>query len=208
MSSLPYPTNVAPTQAAPHIRVAPPHDDWAVRLLFGALHALNTALDERFALADGWERVLDEHLAHTRTAGHGLTLLAWCGAQPVGLMMMDGHTDSPLFKHRYWADLLALYVVPEVRGAGVADRLLAVGAAWVHAQGYTRVQLHVTVTNVRAKRFYAKGGFTPVQEIWRLELGAAHALPPDDPDCEAAYAHGHALLTNHSHLIGGDKEQV
>lgn len=109
------------------IRAALPADDWAVHRLFEALHAYNASLDRRFALADEWCHVLDEHLAHTRAAGHGLTLLAWEAAQPIGLLMMDGHTDSPLFKHRRWAELLALYVTPEARGGAVAIGLLTQG---------------------------------------------------------------------------------
>jgi ribosomal protein S18 acetylase RimI-like enzyme len=187
------------------IRHAQPHEEWAVQELFGALHASNTALDPRFALAAGWEDVLHEHLAHTRAAGHGLTLLAWDHVTPMGLVMLDDHSDSPLFLHRRWAELLALYVAPEAQGCGVADTLLDAGIAWAGERGYERVQLYVTATNVRAKRFYARAGFRPVQEIWRRELGAAVATPPDDPICDAAYANGHDLLSVHPHHLVPDE---
>jgi ribosomal protein S18 acetylase RimI-like enzyme len=183
------------------VRRAESHEEWAVRALFGALHAYNAALDLRFALAAGWEQVLHEHLAHTRAAGHGLTLLAWVDTAPVGLIMLDGHSDSPLFLHRRWAELLALYVAPEGQGCGVADTLLDAGLAWAHECGFERVQLYVTATNVRAKRFYARAGFRPVQEIWRRELGIATATPPDDPACDVAYASGHDLLSVHPHHL-------
>jgi GNAT superfamily N-acetyltransferase len=187
------------------VHPAQPHDEWAVRELFGALHAYNAALDPRFVLAGGWEAVLHEHLAHTRAAGHGLTLLAWRDAMPVGLVMLDGHSDSPLFLHRRWAELLALYVVPEVQGCGVADVLLDAGLAWARERGYERVQLYVTATNGRAKCFYARTGFRSVQEIWRRELGASAVAPPDDPTCDAAYATGHDLLSIHPHHLVPDE---
>lgn len=176
-------------------------DAWAVQCLFGALHTVNASLDPHFALADGWEQVLAEHLAHTQAAGHGLTLLAWAEDLPIGLLMIDGHTDSPLFRHRHWAELIALYVAPDAQGCGVADALIDAGLAWAHEHGYERVQLYVTVTNVRARCFYTRAGFQPVQEIWRRELGPTTSTPPDDSTCAAAYAHGHDLLSVHPHHL-------
>lgn len=186
------------------IRSASPADSWAVRLLFGRLHAFNADLDPRFALAEGWEDVLDEHLAHLHAAGHGLTLLAWRDAAPVGLLMMDGHTDSPLFRHRHWAELLALYVEPELRGHDLARRLMSTGARWAHRRGYERIQLYVTASNLPARRFYKRMGFAPAQEIWRAELGASPVPPPEDADCKAIYASGHDLLAPHAHALGID----
>lgn len=183
------------------IQFAAPGDDWAVRQLFHALHTFNTELDPRFALAEGWEHVLDEHLSYVRTTGHGLTLLAWHNDAPVGLLMMGGHTDSPLFRHRHWAELLAIYVAPAMRGCPLAEQLLALGMAWAHECGYERIQLYVTASNEPAKRFYRRTGFCPVQEIWRQEIGPANIPPPDDPIWDAIYALDHDLLTTCSHVL-------
>ncbi|GAB4206759.1 MAG: hypothetical protein OHK0022_34210 [Roseiflexaceae bacterium] len=173
------------TQEIISIRPCAAGDHWAVQRLFAALHSHNAALDARFALADGWMALLDAHLEQTRASGNGLTLLAWEGDTPVGLLMMGSHTDSPLFHHRHWVELLALYVAPEARGDGLADRLLAEGLAWTVAQGYDRVQLFVTASNLPARRFYQRAGFRCAQEIWRLELPHAphthqhdHSHPP------------------------------
>lgn len=183
------------------IRTAERDDDWAVHRLFGALHQLNAELDDRFALADGWPAVLDEHLAHVRAVGNGITLLAWHDQQPVGLLMMDGHSDSPLFRHRRWAELIALYVEPAARALRVADQILASGAEWVQERGYDRIQLYVTASNDRAKRFYERSGFRCVQEIWRLDLTTPAEPSLPDPTCEEAYAHGHHLLSIHPHQL-------
>lgn len=160
------------TQQIISIRPAAAEDHWAVQQLFAALHTHNAALDACFSLADGWVTLLDTHLEQTRASGSGLTLLAWDGTTPVGLLMMGSHTDSPLFHHRRWVELLALYVAPEARGSGTADRLLSEGLAWTTAQGYDRVQLFVTASNLSARRFYQRVGFRCAQEIWRLELPA------------------------------------
>lgn len=190
------------------IRTAAPLDAWAVHHLFKALHTFNAELDPRFALSDKWEQVLGEHLTYVHTTGHGLTLLAWRQDEPVGLLMMGVHSDTPLFRHRHWAELLAIYVTPTVRGGPLADHLLALGAAWAHEQGYERVQLYVTASNEPAKRFYTRAGYQPVQEIWRLELGPATVPPPDDPIWEAIYAHDHDLLTPNFHHLLVDDEQL
>ncbi|MCU0493896.1 MAG: GNAT family N-acetyltransferase [Chloroflexaceae bacterium] len=194
------------------ITPATPADEWAVQRLFGALHAYNTSLDSRFALGDGWEHVLHEHLCHVAQTGLGLTLLAWhhgddgSPPQPVGLLMMGAHTDTPLFKHRRWAELLAIYIEPLARGSSLAEDLVELGAGWAHQQGYERVQLYVTASNERAKRFYTHHGFQPVQEIWRRELGAVAHHPPDDPAAESHFAHGDDLLSVHPHQIHAGEE--
>jgi ribosomal protein S18 acetylase RimI-like enzyme len=186
------------------IREALPADDWAIHQLFAALHRYNASLDPRFALADGWEQILDEHLQHTRHSNHGFTLLAWHMVEPVGLLMMAGHTDSPLFLHRRWAELIALYLAPEARGSDTAMQLTEQGMAWAQSHGYERVQLYVTASNLPAKRFYQRAGFRPVQEIWRCELGPAHGEPPSDPECAALHTQGEDLLSVHQHQIGHD----
>lgn len=188
------------------IRRAMPADTWAVHTLFGALYRFNSELDPCFALSDTWEDVLDEHLAHVQVTGHGLTLLAWHGSAPVGLLMMGVHTDSPLFRHRHWAELLALYVTPAARGSGLAQRLILLGRGWAHAHGYERVQLYVTAANEHAQRCYARAGFCKTQEIWRREIGPASVIPPADTTCEVAYAHGHDLLAPHAHHLHPDED--
>lgn len=192
------------------LRVADHSDDWAVSHLFGELHTLNAGLDERFALAEGWEQVLGEHLAHVRETGRGMTTVAWLDTDPVGLVMMGVHSDSRLFKHRYWSELLALYVAPQMRGTALATRLLETGCYWAHTHGYERVQLYVTAVNERARRFYERVGFRRVQEIWRAELGLAEGLPPEDPAAEAAFAHCEELLSTGSHhlLIDYDEPEI
>lgn len=164
------------------LRPAGPPDVWAIRRLFAALHAYNTSLDPRFALAEGWEPLFDQHLERLWTAGAGLVVLAWRDTDPVGLIIMQAVDDSPLFRYRKWAELQAIYVDPSVRGSPVAAQLVAAGAAWAKEQGFDRIQLFMTTSNEPARRFYAHLGFRSVQEIWRLELGAPNEPLPDGLD--------------------------
>lgn len=186
----------------PRLRPATPTDAPAVAHLFAALHMHNAALDARFALAEGWPDVLDRHFARTWDAPGACWRLAWDTTDPVGLILLEAHTDSPLFRHRHWAELVALYVAPPYRGSGLAERLLAAGLAWATAGGFERVQLYVTASNQAAHAFYQRCGFVPVQQILRRDLSPSPGVvPPADPSCALTDAdHGDALEPGQHHL--------
>lgn len=189
------------TTAGLTLRPAADAEFWAVARLFAALHAFNAGLDQRFRLADGWETLLHEHFALTHSAPGALWLLAWHDAEPVGLLLMEAHTDSPLFAERRWAELVALYVAPEQRGGDLGRQLVEAGKAWAAAHGFDRLQLYVTAANAGARRFYARCGLAPVQEIWRAELTPAPgASPPHDPSCEPGGHAAHQIELGHHHL--------
>jgi len=174
---------------------------WAVAQLFAALHQFNAGLDQRFRLAAGWEPLLRAHFELTQNAPGALWLLAWCGDEPVGMLLLEAHTDSPLFADRRWAELVALYVTASQRGGDLGMRLVETGKRWASEHGFDRVQLYVTATNAHAKQFYTRCGLAPVQEIWRVVLTPAPgAIPPPDP---ASAGDGHAvhrLELGHHHL--------
>lgn len=183
------------------LRPAADEEFWAVARLFAALHRFNAGLDQRFRLAEGWEALLHEHFQRTHRSPGALWLLAWCGAEPMGLLLMEAHTDSPLFAERRWAELIALYVAPGQRGGDLGRRLVETGKQWAAANGFDRLQLYVTAANERARRFYARCGLAPVQEIWRADLAPAPGVtPPADPSCEADGHAGHQIELGHHHL--------
>lgn len=178
---------------------------WAVERLFQGLHDFNASLDPRFSLADNWERYLHEHLKREWNGARSLTLVAWDGDRPIGLLMLAGYSDSPLFKYRHWAEILALYIDPEVRGGMLALRFVKMAREWAAEHGYDRIQLYVTATNDRAKRFYEKCGFEPVQEIWRLELG--DGVPPHDfGDDDGDYGPDEDPLTPKPHNLCANED--
>jgi GNAT superfamily N-acetyltransferase len=154
----------------PHIRPAGPTDFEAVVRLFGDLHRGNAELDDRFALGDGWREILRNHFIRTHHQPGALWVLAWDGDEPVGLLIVEAHQDSELFRHRSWAELVALYVSSGHRGGGLAARLMARAQVWAASRGFDRLQLYVTAANERARRFYSRSGLTPVQEVWRIAL--------------------------------------
>jgi GNAT superfamily N-acetyltransferase len=192
---------IATSPPAIVLRPAADAEFWAVARLFAALHRFNAGLDPRFRLADGWEPLLREHFTRTHRAPGALWLLAWRGAEPVGLLLLEARSDSPLFAERRWAELVALYVAPGERGGDLGLRLVEAGKQWATGHGFDRLQLYVTTANERARRFYARCGLTPVQEIWRAELTPVPgATPPPDPSCEADDHTAHRIELGHHYL--------
>jgi len=192
------------------IRRARPEESRAVSRLFGALHGHNASLDPRFTLAEGWEHWLREFLDHERSHDHSATFLAHRVDEAIGLAIMDGNVDSPLYRHRHWAELVALYVSPAARGTGVAEQLMEAGLDWAVGRGFDRLQLYVTAANEPARRFYARLGLRPTQEIWATDLPAPSMHPPrhDDHINEPAFARGHHVLSvSQNHLHATDQEE-
>jgi GNAT superfamily N-acetyltransferase len=186
------------------ITLRPAADDefWAVAQLFAALHHFNAGFDPRFRLAEGWEPLLHEHFVRTHRAPGALWLLAWHGSEPVGLLLMEAHTDSPLFADRHWAELVALYVTSGERGGDLGYRLIEAGKHWAATHGFDRLQLYVTAANKRARHFYTRCRLAPVQEIWRVELTpTTGASPPPDPSCKAEGHAAYQVELGHHHLM-------
>ncbi|NJK80772.1 MAG: GNAT family N-acetyltransferase [Chloroflexaceae bacterium] len=157
---------------------AEPANFAVIAALFQELHQFNSSLDACFALAENWRDLLHEHFKRTYNSPNTLWLLAWHKEQPAGLLMVEVHKDSPLFQHRNWAELTALYVEPAYRGSDMAACLVTFARDWAAMHGFNRLELYVTASNERAKKFYWRCGLRPVQEIWRLEV---------DPDAEPVF---------------------
>lgn len=190
------------------IRAARRSDLERIIALFGALHAHNATLDPRFALADGWQLLLREHFVRTHDDPSALWLLAWVEIGPAALLLVEAHRDSPLFRHRAWAELVALYVEPTYRGLGLASALLQRATDWTAACGFDRLQLYVTASNEQARRFYLQRGLAPVQEILRLEVTpVAGARQPDDPTCEQQHRDGIDLLEPGHHQLTTERRE-
>lgn len=143
----------------------------AVAGLFEALHRFNATLDAHYALAENWHEQLRSYFERShQDAERALWLLVWHGEEPAGLLIVELHVDSPLFKHRTWAELTAIYVTDAHRRSQLGMQLMARAQAWAAERGFDRLELYVTATNEQARRFYRRCGLQPVQEIWRLSI--------------------------------------
>ncbi len=170
------------------IVAATPADAAEVVRLFGELHRYNTQLDPRFALADGWEQLVQQYLEQSEESADSSWLLACDQGRAIGFVLVEVHADSPLYRHRFWAEIVGLYVEPEYRGKEVASLLMEHACAWATRRNLRIMQLYVTATNEQARRFYGKRGFVDSQIIMR------HALADDDIEDEALGKHSYHRL--------------
>lgn len=142
----------------------------AVCQLFGELHSYNASLDTHFALSDEWEAILRAEFINTFDKPDRKWLLVKDGEDAIGLLMAGVHTDSPLFRHRQWVEVQAVYVDDSHRRMGIARRLLDCAYVWAEELNLPRVQLYVTASNVRAQSVYEDEGFAITQAIMRKKL--------------------------------------
>lgn len=161
-----------PVRMAPRWTIVPAQatDCDTVVSLFGALHRYNASLDAHFELSDNWESLLRQEFRSTYQQADKLWMLIKDGSAAVGLLIAGIHTDSPLFRHRQWVEVEALYVAPTHRCMGLAHALLEKAYEWAGANGLPRVQLYVTATNERAQTVYIEQGFSVTQAIMRKSL--------------------------------------
>jgi GNAT superfamily N-acetyltransferase len=195
-----------------HITITPARltDADDVIRLFGALHEHNATLDSRFALAEDWQHLVRDYLRQSARSEDSIWLLARDGDRAIGFVLVEVHTDSPLYRHRRWAEIVGLYVEPTFRGANISRRLMEHAYAWAMEHHLSVMQLYVTASNHTARRFYARQGFATSQVIMRRLL-TADDLPDDLPlDHEGDRLHfseGGARpfdMHDHTHRSSGD----
>jgi GNAT superfamily N-acetyltransferase len=143
-----------------------------IERLFLRLHLHNASLDPRFALAEHWEQHFAALIERALIGRDHLALLARDQGKPAGFLLAAVHCDSPLWRHREWAEVIALYVERPWRGTGLADDLATRALNWATELGLPAVQLYVTASNARAMRFYERQGFSASQVIMRSLLPA------------------------------------
>lgn len=78
----------------------------------------------------------------------------WHGDDIVGQSEMKVITHDPAAGH-----VMLFYVVPSLRGSGAANLLENYAREYFVGKGCRCMRLNVSVTNLRAQRFYAKNGW-------------------------------------------------
>ena len=76
-----------------------------------------------------------------------------------------------------WVELISMWVAPEVRGTGLARRLIGAVADWAAGQG-RQTYLMVRADNDRARRAYERVGFvdTGVPQGWPADEAPEHRM--------------------------------
>lgn len=87
-------------------------------------------------------------------------LLAEVDGEAVGVVSVGGGSHD----EDHMADLFGLWVIPALRGKGVASKLVRAGAKSAVAQGKTHLNYWVGTENGRAVAFASGFGFRPTDE--------------------------------------------
>ncbi|WP_344755421.1 GNAT family N-acetyltransferase [Leifsonella bigeumensis] len=98
--------------------------------------------------------------------GHGITVLAWEGSDPVGTV-----TGKPDPHEEGGREIVAMWVAPAHRGTGLADSLIASVVDWAATEGAHEVALWVAEDNSRARSLYERVGFAATGETDAMRPG-------------------------------------
>lgn len=97
--------------------------------------------------------------------------LAFNGTAVVGMAGAHLEPVNPKLAH-----LIAVWLEPEYRGTGLAERLIRSVIAWAREAGAERITAWVTEINQRARRFYRRLGFIEQPERQTLPSGQLEIL--------------------------------
>ena len=87
------------------------------------------------------------------------SFIAWLGDEPVGLVnCIEGYST---FKAQPLMNIHDIAVLPDHRGAGVGQALLAAAEQHARARGCCKLTLEVLTGNARALSSYVRFGFAP-----------------------------------------------
>lgn len=78
--------------------------------------------------------------------------------------------SRPYLEHDFHAYIGFMYVRPEYRGQGVAQRILDFLSGWAKSQGIDELRLDVFAENAVAVQAYQKAGFEPNLLEMRLQI--------------------------------------
>jgi GNAT superfamily N-acetyltransferase len=96
-----------------------------------------------------------------RRIGNSPSFVAWRASEPVGLAgVINRKLLVPELADDEW-ELVGMWVRPDARGGGVADRLVGAVVDAVKAEQAERVTLWVADGNARAREFYIRFAFEP-----------------------------------------------
>lgn len=160
---------------SPLVRALYP-DEWAtyrdlrLRSLADSPDAFYSTLESESARSpEDWAA----RLATAAVSGKDCPLVAELDGKPAGLVWAKMDGINPALVHLY-----QMWVAPECRGRGVAQRLLDTALSWVRERGARFVELDVTVGNSAAARLYQRAGFRAVNAPAPMRAGSDLMLQP------------------------------
>jgi ribosomal protein S18 acetylase RimI-like enzyme len=136
------------------------------------VHHLSVATDdwlpEPRSAADSWHRRRANYEAWL-AGGDAFVLLVRRAGLAIGYAAVQMRGSSPTWKlAERGAELETLSVLPDERGRGVGQALLAAVHERLRARGGSELSLHVLAGNDDARRFYEREGFRPFA-LWMIQ---------------------------------------
>ncbi|HWU62088.1 MAG TPA: GNAT family N-acetyltransferase [Ensifer sp.] len=123
------------------------------------LESLRTEGENFGSAYEDWVDLPDEEWLRRLDAP---VFLAFRGEEPVGMI---GLLQERGIKLRHRALVIMVYLRKEVRGSGLAKRLLDTVVEQASRDGITQLELHVRAENAAAVRFYEREGFIEIGRI-------------------------------------------
>ncbi|MFC7367707.1 GNAT family N-acetyltransferase [Vreelandella zhaodongensis] len=151
-------------------------NDWAlyksVRLesLLDSPDSFGSTYEQESALSDAdWQSRLD-----LKARGlDAMPLVAQRGGRAVGLAWGVIHAPDVATAHIY-----QMWVLPAVRGEGIAKALLHEMTAWALGRKCDQIALAVTTSNAAAVRLYQSSGFIAIDQPTPLRNGSVLMVQP------------------------------
>jgi GNAT superfamily N-acetyltransferase len=110
------------------------------------------------------------YFADLLTDPQAIPLLARDGERAIGHLVGRVLEPDTLRPGTRVAVLQSMRVVPEARGRGVGDRLVAAFFDWAKEHGAVRASVTAYAANEGAQRFYSRHGFVPASVTLRATL--------------------------------------
>jgi GNAT superfamily N-acetyltransferase len=96
-----------------------------------------------------------EHYVPWLERGRRQAMLAYEGDTPVGLVVLGRYKPDPTFGY-----VFHYYLIEQARGRRLGDELDSFACQALRANGFPHARLAVSLTNIRAVRFYRRRGWT------------------------------------------------
>ena len=88
----------------------------------------------------------------------------------VGFMLCMLSPNAPIFRDRKIGLISDVFVIPQRRRKGVAEKMLAVAVKWFRKNKVRSVQLMVAAKNLEGRTVWRKLGFKPYMLLKRMDL--------------------------------------
>jgi GNAT superfamily N-acetyltransferase len=109
-----------------------------------------------------------ERLLRASVSGRDCPLMANIEGRPAGLIWAKFDSED-----QFTVNLFQMWVIPEVRGRGVAQALLQAAIDWAKTSGARTVKLGVASGDTPALRLYLRAGFCAVGATELLRPGSS-----------------------------------